>query len=57
MAVNFKTNNLINNVDKLNLSAESYRNNSSNILTVLDSHTDKEKWQNQYYFKKREEWN
>ena len=34
----FKANNLINNVDERNLSEESYKNNSSNILTVLDKY-------------------
>jgi len=37
-AVNFKANNLINKVNERNLSSESYRNNSSNILTVLDKY-------------------
>ena len=34
----FKKNKLINKVNEGNLSAESYRNNSSNILTVLDKY-------------------
>lgn len=37
-AVNFKANNLINKVNEGKLSAESYENNSSNILTVLDKY-------------------
>lgn len=37
-AVNFKANNLINKVNERKLSAESYRNNSSNILSVLDKY-------------------